>query len=66
MEKPIFLPQEATPEQRHDIADRAIASAEAQAGPLSKYAYDLYARYVVGEITLDMACAQIGGYHRKE
>lgn len=55
MEKPVFLPQEATQAQRREIAEATIAAVEAQAGPVSDFARTLYDRYIAGEITLDTA-----------
>lgn len=55
MEKPTFLPQEATEAQRRDIIQRAYASGEAQGAIITDNARAAYNRYIAGDITLEQA-----------
>lgn len=55
MEKPTFLPQEATPEQRAAIVRRMVAAGEHQGAIRTDSAMQVFDRYVAGELTLEQA-----------
>ena len=55
MEKPTFLPQEATEAQRRAIMQRTFAAGTAQGAIVTAETEAVYNRYIVGEITLEQA-----------
>lgn len=66
MEKPTFLPQEATEAQRQAIMQRTFAAGEAQGAIITPDTRAVYNRYIVGEITLEQATdAAMSVYHQQ-
>ncbi|SFQ80237.1 antitoxin VbhA family protein [Hymenobacter arizonensis] len=55
MEKPTFLPQEATEAQRRAIMQRTFAAGIAQGAIVTAETEAAYNRYIAGEITLEQA-----------
>lgn len=54
-EAPVFLPPEATEAQRRAIMQRTFAAGEADGAIVTPATRAVYARYIVGEITLEQA-----------
>lgn len=55
MEKPMFLPQEATEAQRRKIVNYSYAASEGQGAIVPDDAKAAYNRYIMGDITLQQA-----------
>jgi len=66
MEKPTFLPQEATEAQRRAIMQRTFAAGIAQGSIVTAETEAVYNRYVVGEITLEQATTLAMSVYQKQ
>ncbi|QIL78429.1 antitoxin VbhA family protein [Hymenobacter sp. HDW8] len=66
MEKPTFLPQEATEAQRREIINFSYAAGEAQGAIIPDDAKAAYNRYIAGEITLQQAVDAAMSIYQKQ